>query len=846
MYKRNKLSVKSRHMLLNMGVVFLIIVGLFIIIQAVSGLYPFGNKSNLLWDQDIQYVDYFAFLKDALTGKASFGYSFSKSLGGSLIALFGYYLGCPLNIFVVFFSKAQLPLFIFILTTVKLGLAGVTAEYFFCRRFPALSRGIQILIAISYGLMQYAMIQLSNIMWLDGVILLPLLLWAVYKFVTENKKSGLFLAVLFSIAINWYTGYMTGLFAVLYFVYEKFLLVDWKQKGAVKGAFADLVRFGFIMVCGVLGSCFIFYPIVKGLQNGKQAFSLDIFTPYVNGSFLDIFRGFAFGSVIPVVALYCSLLFFGFFIYYFLCRGIRVKEKILSLISVIIMFVCCWFVPFECIWSGMRYAGSYRYRYSFVVVFLILFLAAKGAEKYERKKDTWKMAGIFVCGTLLFLFFYRTNKYDQKGIIITIIFLALYAALFLFARYQKAVRIIIPFIFAAELVLNGVMTFHKQYLLNDDISKYQDYVTQSQKQLADIKDSEKSAFYRMDTLQKRYDEKSRCSAFLNESMVYGYHGINHYSSTFDTGTGEMINKIGYSTETDLSIMSESILPADSLFGIKYLLSKETVPGYKKVPAIPEFNGKAVYYNPYALNVGMQAADTVYKSPKSDNPFEYQNQLFSDILGRKVELYKKAEPSISIQDDTLNFHIPSTGKNDLLYGYVQSKIQDLKLYVDDKYRCDYAAWLSYKIFNAGTGSQEHTISFSQYTGTEKEMTPYFYYLDQDLFDEIIQELKMKQMTTEIFEDGYVKGSYRAAEKGNLLFSIPYDKGWSAKVNGKAVTIKRAADALMAVPVKVGQNEIELNYHVPGLKSGILLSAAGILLFLGFCRLDSRKTCRETEM
>lgn len=838
MRERTKMSGKKKQMILNMGIVFLIIVGLFIVIQAVSGLYPFGNKTNLLWDQDIQYVDYFAFLKDALLGKANFGYSFSKSLGGSLVALFGYYLGCPLNVFVVFFSKEQLPLFIFILTAVKLGVAGVTAEYFFARRFPGLSRGMQILIAAAYGLMQYVMIQLSNIMWLDGVILLPLLLWAVYRFVTQNKKAGLFLAVLFSIAINWYTGYMTGLFAILYFIYERLLIVDWKQKGGCKGAFTDLVRFGFIMVCGVLGSCFLFYPIVKGLQNGKQVFSLGIFSPDMNGSFLDIFRGFALGSIIPVVALYCGLLIFGFFLYYFMSRAVQAKEKVLSLLAVIFMFVCCWFVPFECIWSGMRYAGTYKYRYSFVVVFLILYLAAKGAERYEVKRDARWMAGIFGCCALIFYLFYRDNKYGQEGFIITIVFLVAYAALFLFARYQKAVRILIPLVFAAELILNGVMTFHMQYLTNGSIAGYQNYVTQSQRQIAALKSKEKSVFYRMDTLQKRDDDKGRCSAYLNEAMVYGYHGINHYSSTYDTGIAEMINKIGYSTETDLSIMSESCLPADSLFGVKYLLSEDNVAGYKKVGSIPEYNGKAVYENPYALDVGIQVADTVFKKPESDNPFEYQNQLYSNILGRKVELYKKVEPTISMKDDSLNFYIPASGKADLLYGYVESDIPDLVLSVDGTYRCNYAAWLSYKIFNAGTGEKDHTITLGQFTGTQKDMTPYFYYLDQDLFEKVIRELKSRQMTTEIFQDGDVKGRYKAADSGNLLFSIPYDKGWSATVNGKDVKLEKAADALMAVPIQKGENKIELTYHVPGQKSGILISAVGILLFLGICWYDRR--------
>ena len=60
-------------------------------------------------DQDVQYVDFFAFYKDVLTGKADIG--FLKSAGGSLVALFDYYLGCPLNLLVIFFEKEQMLLF---------------------------------------------------------------------------------------------------------------------------------------------------------------------------------------------------------------------------------------------------------------------------------------------------------------------------------------------------------------------------------------------------------------------------------------------------------------------------------------------------------------------------------------------------------------------------------------------------------------------------------------------------------------------------------------------------------------------------------------------------------------
>lgn len=823
-----------------MGIIFICITGLFMIIHAVSGIYPFGTKSNMLWDQDIQYVDYFAFYQDVLLGKAHLGYSFSKSMGGSLMALFGYYLGCPLNLFVVFFPKALIPLFLFILNTVKLGLAGITMDFFLSRRFPVLSLRIRILLSVSYGLMQYVMIQSSNIMWLDGVILLPLLLWNVYRFVTDKKKTGLFITVLLSIAINWYTGYMTGIFAGCYFLYERILsMPETGEKGEWKKVIADTVRAGLVMLSGVLGSCFIFYPIVKGLQNGKEVFSLSIFAQAVNGSFLDIFRGFALGSVVPTVSLYCGLPALGLVLYYFISGRIPGKEKLLSGIAVIFMLVSCWFIPLECVWSGFRYAGSYRYRFSFVAVFLLIYLAARGAAEFAEGGEMKKMSAIYGGLLLLFIGFYFHNVYGQGYLKVTFVFLAIYCLLFLLAAYQKWVRYLLPVVLAVEFVLNGAITFQINYQWNPENQAYQDYVNQSEVQIRSVQESEDSVFYRMDTLQKRYLEPNRCSAYLNEAMVYGYRGLNHYSSTYDSAVGDMLLDIGYSTERDLSIVSESVLPADSLFGVKYLLSTENVAGYEKVSSIPDANQKAVYRNPYVLGAGMLAAGSVYDKVESKDPFIYQNELFSNILGRKVDLYKKIEPKTSLTDQSLNFHIPSVGTGDLLYGYIDTEMQDLALSIDGEYRCDYSTWLSYKIFNAGNGNEEHTITLDRYSGTEQDATSYFYYLDQSLFEDVIRELKSKEMTTEIFDDGHVKGNYTADEAGIMLLTIPYDDGWTARVNGEEVEIKQAANALMAVPVTEGANEIELKYHVPGVKTGILLTIAGVLLFLGLVWFDRRK-------
>ncbi len=70
-----------------------------------------------------------------------------------------------------------------------------------------------------------------------------------------------------------------------------------------------------------------------------------------------------------------------------------------------------------------------------------------------------------------------------------------------------------------------------------------------------------------------------------------------------------------------------------------------------------------------------------------------------------------------------------------------------------------------------------------------------------------------------------------KKDNLVFfGVPYDRGWTATVNGKIVQIENVDNGLMAVPAKQGNNVIRFTYLPQGLKSGIVISVVSIILLL----------------
>ena len=71
---------------------------------------------------------------------------------------------------------------------------------------------------------------------------------------------------------------------------------------------------------------------------------------------------------------------------------------------------------------------------------------------------------------------------------------------------------------------------------------------------------------------------------------------------------------------------------------------------------------------------------------------------------------------------------------------------------------------------------------------------------------------------------------AKDAGMLVFTIPFDKGFSATVDGQKAEIVNCDVAFMGVFVEAGAHEIVFTYHTRGLTIGVVMSllAAGMLI------------------
>jgi uncharacterized membrane protein YfhO len=85
--------------------------------------------------------------------------------------------------------------------------------------------------------------------------------------------------------------------------------------------------------------------------------------------------------------------------------------------------------------------------------------------------------------------------------------------------------------------------------------------------------------------------------------------------------------------------------------------------------------------------------------------------------------------------------------------------------------------------------------------------------------------------------YTKSGFKAEidrtgknENTLVFFSVPYEQGWTAKVNGKAIDIEKVNVGFMAVEVPANMvSEITFEYETPGLKTGLAVTAGSVIVF-----------------
>lgn len=814
-------------------------------------IYPFGDTAFLCGDMNIQYFDFFKWLKECMRGHDSLIYSFNKSLGGPMYALYAYYLTSPLNLLLYFFNDIQL--FITVITVLKISLCSLTVSVYLRNRFSRLNSAYIIMLSLGFALSNYSLLQMANIMWLDGIYMLPLLLLCIYRYIKENKKIQCSLCIGIMIILCWYISYMNCIFAVIYYLYETVIGdYSWNLKKRIQQFFIFCVYEGI----GVLVGCIILFPVVIEMLKGKGIQTNNIFVFYKNFALIDLLKGFLYTQSQPI-SLFCGTFTLIMAVSWFISGRIRIKEKIVSGLLLVFFIVCMQIKALENIWNGFRFAGYYC-RFSIFAIFILVICAAGYLEQENRKKD-YKVIAVS-CSLIIGVYIAVSSALNMKTRILgfSILFVVGYLILYIISMYRFLNSVLFMSLLVvftmSEIAMQSRIYIKPIYTKN--ALKYEQYESEQEK-LVDNLQKQDDSVYRVDETRHRVDYKTKTTSFLDEGLAYGYKGVAHYSSAFDKDLATFLMKLGYFYTVDMTVYNEPILTSDSLLGLKYLLSETD---YDEYNYIMEGYKKDVYENPYALSLGYGVSDKLLEfeddeeigvySPnqwynfytRTGNPFEYQNQLFSAILGRDIELYIPVEYQSDIDTNllTTNIELKQNEKHMLYYGWMDSieRLVTQDVLVDEKKICTYSYWNSFAVFNIGSSKENHTVHFKNYQLQDKEKLQ-IYALDLEQFREAIDELKKHQANVTQTSHSSMKMAYSAEQDGNLLITIPYDTSWRIAVNGNKVKPQKVCDALMTIPVQAGDNQIILEYRYPYIFIGFAISIVGLLILFAIYWLQRRR-------
>ena len=367
---------KSRAYWLNFGLTSLILLALALLYRFA----PFGDQSMLTVDLGQQYIDFFSlFRQTLLETPEQFIYSFQKGYGGEMIGLWGYYLMSPFNFVLLLFDESNLAVGVTLLTYLKLISASMTFFYF-ARKKDQLSGTVAAIFSNGYTLMSYTIIYMLNIMWFDGLVLLPLIALGLDFMMTRHRSKLYVVSLALLLIANFYIGWMVCIFLVFY---AAFVIIERQPKVSLRRFVQHYAYFIWqSLIAGAL-SAVMLIPTFVSLLNNKATHTKTDWNWEVAHNLAAIGSKLFMGSFVfdemkkGSPNLYAGLIVSLFAVYYFFARKIHWREKLMAIIVLVPFYLGFHFKVFDRIWHGGQFPIWYHFRFSFITTFFLIVLALK-------------------------------------------------------------------------------------------------------------------------------------------------------------------------------------------------------------------------------------------------------------------------------------------------------------------------------------------------------------------------------------------------------------------------------------------------------------------------------------
>ena len=810
---------------------FLIPVLIFLVVFKESKIYPFGDYSYLANDALQQYEPMIkGFYNRILQGK-SLEYTWNIGLGTGYGSIYAYYLASPLNwlLFILIpVFKINFVDIIDVILVLKVALCGLTFAYFIVKKYQKKSF-LVIVVSICYALSAYVCNYGINIMWMDALVLLPVIILGLEALYKEGKHRMYTVSLFVAILSNYYIGIMLCIFVTLYFV----ALLIFDEHGIKKQNLVLRRLIEFVIYSAIAGfSTFaITLPAVYSLGNTSSGdFSFPKAIKFYN-SILEY-------MVRPLIMapkdirdyfpnLYCSVIVLLVIPVYLMNGKIELKRKLKNVSLISIMLISFNINVLEYIWHGFHFPNCLSGRNSFLYVFLILMITYESIDRIKDLKDHFYISSIVIAVSYLLIIWkfvigneHFEVEYKEVIIYLSLFFIILYGVIGLILRGIKSrvnvVYFILLLIVIYEMYMNAGATIGstmtRDYLISDN-EKIQDLLITQRKE-------EKTKFYRTEKESYRT---------ANDGEWDNYHGLTMFSSTANAGVVNFLHSLGMETFTNYYTFNGNTDITKSLFGIKYVLNDE------------------MEKYPYAFSLGYMINSELENRIQidSENSFENLNAISNSFVGK--EMFHKIK--VSSSGKFKKFKLEQNGrvffKCSLSPYSIFVKITDLEGKETD---ISYSYQLYSYICDLGELKAGSEVEINIVDEDEKydnfEIFAYSY--DDTVIKECYEKASKSFFNIKKFQDTYVEGTIDVSESGQMLTTIPYDKGWSAYVDGKKVNIHLFKEAFVSVNLESGQHTVKFVYETPGRKLGIFISIAAISLYIILEIAGKRKKIRQQRI
>lgn len=839
-----------------------------------------------------QYLSFFQYYRHLVLGNwASAGYTFSNGLGGDMAGNIAYYVLSPLNFIVFLFPANKINIAVYVIILLKLGLMSGTFTWLILKWFNFKYQAYAIFLGIAYSLSGYSVAYAGNVMWFDGLILLPLITYALVRGIKTNKWLAYSILLACAIIFNYYIGYMICIFMVIIFL--AYTINNFKD---IRLFFHQFLNFAISSIISGLISAIVLLPTLFNLSSNKLAQSdfnsdFNIKLLITGGKTVSrLFIGDTYNDWPPI---FVGTLAAIIFIIYFIDSRNSVKARITNLI-IGIMFVLSIIVrPLYLFWHGGQQTIAYPYRFSFLIVFWILLLAAKELSYQDfKRKDRIIATTIYLLLSLMTVYIRRrigpNNFYEWIAVALVLLF-----GILIYFSNKNFVRIILILFGLVELSGNAYTGLSHLGMKSD---YYPRYVAENNEIISKIPAADKTG-----RIAKNYELNND----RGEGYTFNYRGVEEFSSNNDSRISSLMTDLGFSTFRYFYYYQTGTVVTDAIFNVKSFINSSLTnqsisPEYvnyglrddlKTRPVILKQGDKTVYRNetlPFAF-AGNLSNKLKFKD---ENPVYNQNLVLNSLTQSKSNVLdystKKARittNNLSVKYGTVKYHVIKkhkkiTKRTEQKYftikrydkerpgtmsftydnlkpnqvGYIRFSKNLMQLVLPlNNYQWnknpDYRPPFSLTINGKQVQLQEYTdqligVQADKNGKVDIKMTidgkggkfilkyPKFVNIDFSALHDKVKKARNREMKFTSFKDGYVAGKVTIDKNQNLVTTVPYSKGWQAKVDGKPVKINRTLGVFIGLKMKPGTHQITLKYRTPGVLVGAILSIMGIISLIVF--------------